>query len=67
MHSGFDHRDKFIIHLTYANRYSIKEWSHSNTDKEYFGNDQIIFEEFVKAVNIQDAYPRNRFFSIIII
>jgi peptidoglycan/xylan/chitin deacetylase (PgdA/CDA1 family) len=40
--------------LTYANRYSIKEWSHSNADKEYFGNDQIIFEEFVKAVNSQD-------------
>jgi hypothetical protein len=30
--------------LTYANRYSIKEWSHSNADKEYFGNDQKIFE-----------------------
>jgi hypothetical protein len=42
--------------LTYANRYSIKEWSHSNADKEYFGNDQIIFEEFVKAVNSQDEF-----------
>jgi peptidoglycan/xylan/chitin deacetylase (PgdA/CDA1 family) len=42
--------------LTYANRYTIKEWSHSNADKEYFGNDQIIFEEFVKAVNSQDEF-----------
>jgi Polysaccharide deacetylase len=42
--------------LTYANRYSIKEWSHSNADEEYFGNDQIIFEEFVKAVNSQDEF-----------
>jgi peptidoglycan/xylan/chitin deacetylase (PgdA/CDA1 family) len=42
--------------LTYANRYSIKEWSHSNADKEYFGNDQIIFEEFVKAVNSQENF-----------
>jgi peptidoglycan/xylan/chitin deacetylase (PgdA/CDA1 family) len=45
--------------LTYANRYSIKEWSHSNADKEYFGNDQIIFEEFVKAVNSQDEFNRD--------
>ncbi|MDF2769017.1 MAG: Polysaccharide deacetylase [Nitrososphaeraceae archaeon] len=42
--------------LTYANRYSIKEWSHSNADKEYFGNDQLIFEEFVKAVNSQENF-----------
>jgi peptidoglycan/xylan/chitin deacetylase (PgdA/CDA1 family) len=42
--------------LTYANRYSIKEWSHSNADKEYFGNDQKIFEEFVKAVNSQENF-----------
>ena len=42
--------------MTYANRYSIKEWSHSNADKEYFGNDQIIFEEFVKAVNSQEIF-----------
>ena len=45
--------------LTYANRYSIKEWSHSNADKEYFGNDQIIFEEFVKAVNSQNEFNRD--------
>src|SRR5918992_750036 len=45
--------------LTYANRYSIKEWSHSNADKEYFGNDQIIFEEFVKAVNSQDEFNKD--------
>jgi peptidoglycan/xylan/chitin deacetylase (PgdA/CDA1 family) len=42
--------------LTYANRYSVKEWSHSNADKEYFGNDQLIFEEFVKAVNSQENF-----------
>jgi peptidoglycan/xylan/chitin deacetylase (PgdA/CDA1 family) len=46
--------------LTYANRYSIKEWSHSNADKEYFGNDQIIFEEFVKAVNSQENFNGDR-------
>jgi hypothetical protein len=45
--------------LTYANRYSIKEWSHSNADKEYFGNDQKIFEEFVKAVNSQDEFNKD--------
>jgi peptidoglycan/xylan/chitin deacetylase (PgdA/CDA1 family) len=45
--------------LTYANRYSIKEWSHSNADKEYFGNDLIIFEEFVKAVNSQNEFNRD--------
>jgi Polysaccharide deacetylase len=45
--------------LTYANRYSIKEWSHSNADKEYFGNDQIIFEEFVKAVNSQNEFNKD--------
>jgi Polysaccharide deacetylase len=45
--------------LTYANRYSIKEWSHSNADKEHFGNDQIIFEEFVKAVNSQNEFNKD--------
>jgi hypothetical protein len=45
--------------LTYANRYSIKEWSHSNADKEYFGNDHKIFEEFVKAVNSQDEFNKD--------
>ena len=45
--------------LTYANKYSIREWSHSNADKEYFGNDQKIFEEFVKAVNSQDEFNKD--------
>ena len=37
--------------LTYANRYSIREWSHNSQDKTYLHNDQIIFQKFVEEVN----------------
>ena len=37
--------------LTYANRYSIREWSHNSQDKRYLHNDQIIFQKFVEEVN----------------
>jgi peptidoglycan/xylan/chitin deacetylase (PgdA/CDA1 family) len=36
--------------LTYANRYSIREWSHNSHDKIYQHNDQIIFQKFVEEV-----------------
>jgi peptidoglycan/xylan/chitin deacetylase (PgdA/CDA1 family) len=37
--------------LTYANRYSIREWSHNSQAKRYLHNDQIIFQKFVEEVN----------------
>ena len=37
--------------LTYANRYSTREWSHNSRDMEYLHNDQIIFQMFVEEVN----------------
>jgi hypothetical protein len=45
--------------LTYANRYSIREWSHDSADKKYLDNDQRTFEEFVKVVNSQDNFNNN--------
>jgi hypothetical protein len=45
--------------LTYANRYSIREWSHSNADKENLNNDQKTFEEFVNVVNSQENFNKN--------
>jgi peptidoglycan/xylan/chitin deacetylase (PgdA/CDA1 family) len=45
--------------LTYANRYSIREWSHDSADKVYLDNDQRTFEEFVKVVNSQDNFNKN--------
>ena len=45
--------------LTYANRYSIREWSHDSADKENQDNDQKTFEEFVKVVNSQDNFNDN--------
>jgi peptidoglycan/xylan/chitin deacetylase (PgdA/CDA1 family) len=45
--------------LTYANRYSIREWSHDSVDKENQDNDQKTFEEFVKVVNSQDNFNNN--------
>ncbi len=45
--------------LTYANRYSIREWSHDSADKKYLDNDQKTFEEFVKVVNSQDNFNNN--------
>ena len=37
--------------LTYANRYSTREWSHNSRDMGYLHNDQIIFQMFVEEVN----------------
>ena len=37
--------------LTYANRYSIREWSHNSQDKAYLHNNQVIFQKFVEEVN----------------
>jgi hypothetical protein len=45
--------------LTYANRYSIREWSHDSVDKEYLDNDQTTFEKFVEVVNSQDNFNKN--------
>jgi peptidoglycan/xylan/chitin deacetylase (PgdA/CDA1 family) len=51
--------------LTYANRYSIREWSHNSVNKENLGNDQLTFEEFVKVVNSQDNFNKNGIISAI--
>jgi hypothetical protein len=45
--------------LTYANRYSIREWSHDSVDKENLDNDQKTFQEFMKVVNSQDNFNKN--------
>jgi hypothetical protein len=37
--------------LTFANRYSIREWSHTDVDKKLLFNDTKIFDAFVKEVN----------------
>ena len=42
--------------LTFANRYSIMEWSHNNIDKANFYNDSKIFNIFVDEVNSQEKY-----------
>jgi peptidoglycan/xylan/chitin deacetylase (PgdA/CDA1 family) len=45
--------------LTFANRYSIREWSHNAVDRKYKYNDTMIFERFVQEVNSQQIYNRN--------
>jgi peptidoglycan/xylan/chitin deacetylase (PgdA/CDA1 family) len=45
--------------LTYANRYSIREWSHDSADKEFLDNDEKTFEEFVEVVNSQSNFNKN--------
>jgi hypothetical protein len=42
--------------LTFANRYSIREWSHNAVDRKYNYNDLEIFQRFVQEVNSQQAY-----------
>jgi hypothetical protein len=37
--------------LTYANRYSIREWSNNSQDKAYLHNNQVIFQKFVEELN----------------
>ena len=41
--------------LTYANRYSIREWSHDSANGEY-DNDNKIYQEFVNVVNSQENF-----------
>jgi peptidoglycan/xylan/chitin deacetylase (PgdA/CDA1 family) len=45
--------------LTFANRYSIREWSHNAIDRKYKYNDPAIFQRFVQEVNSQQVYNRN--------
>jgi hypothetical protein len=45
--------------LTFANRYSIREWSHNTEDKDLSFNDSKIFEKFVQIVNNQMNYNKN--------
>jgi hypothetical protein len=42
--------------LTFANRYSLREWSHNGVDKVYSYNDTRIFTRFVQEVNSQIIY-----------
>jgi peptidoglycan/xylan/chitin deacetylase (PgdA/CDA1 family) len=44
--------------LTYANRYSIKEWSHDSSNEDY-DNDNEMYEEFVNVVNSQQNFNRD--------
>ena len=44
--------------LTYANRYSIKEWSHNSNDIAYLHHDNIIFKKFVAEVNSQNRFNK---------
>jgi hypothetical protein len=44
--------------LTFANRYSIREWSHNAVDRKYNYNDASIFQRFVQ-VNSQQVYNKN--------
>jgi hypothetical protein len=41
--------------LTYANRYSIREWSHDSAN-EVYDNDNEMYEEFVNVVNSQENF-----------
>jgi peptidoglycan/xylan/chitin deacetylase (PgdA/CDA1 family) len=45
--------------LTFANRYSIREWSHNVVDRKYSYSDPIIFQRFVQEVNSQEINNRN--------
>ncbi|MFZ0515237.1 MAG: polysaccharide deacetylase family protein [Candidatus Nitrosopolaris sp.] len=44
--------------LTFANRYSLREWSHNNIDRANAFNDSKIFYTFVKEVNTQEKYNK---------
>ena len=41
--------------LTFANRYSIREWSHTNIDKKLLFDNNKIFDAFVREVNVLPA------------
>jgi len=42
--------------LTYANRYSVREWSHNSIDFARMHNDTSIFRLFVQEVNSQNKF-----------
>jgi peptidoglycan/xylan/chitin deacetylase (PgdA/CDA1 family) len=42
--------------LTFANKYSIRAWSHNFYDNKYEHNETRIFDEFVKVINSQEVY-----------
>ena len=44
--------------VTFANRYSLRGWSHNNIDKAYSYNDSKIFQKFVQEVNSQDRFNK---------
>ena len=44
--------------LIFANRYSIREWSHNAVDRKYRYNDPAIFQRFVQEVNSQQAFNK---------
>jgi hypothetical protein len=45
--------------LTFANRYSIREWSHNAVDRKYNYNDPVIFQKFIQDVNSQQVYNKD--------
>src|SRR5437763_11424786 len=51
--------------LTYANRFSIKEWSHNSLDQTYMHNDTALFKIFVQEVNSQLKYNNDGFINVI--
>lgn len=44
--------------LTFANRYSLREWSHNDIDRSNAFNDTKIFKDFVNEVNSQEKYNK---------
>jgi peptidoglycan/xylan/chitin deacetylase (PgdA/CDA1 family) len=46
--------------LTFANRYSIREWSHNSLDKQFLHDDQAIFQKFVEEVNSGIAFNNKK-------
>ena len=44
--------------LTYANRYSIREWSHDSANEDY-DNDNEMYQQFVNVVNSQENFNRD--------
>lgn len=42
--------------LTFANKYSIRAWSHNFYDNKYQHSETRIFDEFVKVINSQEKF-----------
>ena len=53
--------------LTFANRYSVREWSHNNIDQANAFNDSAIFDTFVNEVNIQEKYNKMNVLAVPVI